>query len=243
MAPSISVVTVTLNAEHLLPRLFASLRGQSDTSFDYIVVDGASRDGTWRLVDEARDIVTDAVSEPDCGLYDALNKAVRRVRSEYYLVLGADDTLHRDAIKNYKKAAQDTSADVVVAGVMADDTIRSGFRRNRAWLGHSAMVTSHSVGMLIRSRLHDRFGMYPLRYPLLADGYIIKKICTDASVKTVSADFVAGVFGTEGLSHRSLIRVLCESWQIQIDTGEQPFLQYLLFQIRLIKNLFKVIRH
>jgi glycosyltransferase involved in cell wall biosynthesis len=243
MAPSISVVTVTLNAEHLLPRLFASLRDQSDRAFDYIVVDGASRDGTWRLVDEARDIVTDAVSEPDCGLYDALNKAVRRVRSEYYLVLGADDTLHRDAIKNYKKAAQDTSADVVVAGVMADDTIRSGFRRNRAWLGHSAMVTSHSVGMLIRSRLHDRFGTYPLRYPLLADGYIIKKICTDASVKTVSADFVAGVFCTEGLSHRSLIRVLCESWQIQIDTGEQPFLQYLLFQIRLIKNLFKVIRH
>jgi glycosyltransferase involved in cell wall biosynthesis len=242
MDPSISVVTVTLNAERVLPHLFASLRAQSDRSFDYVVIDGASQDRTWNLVEEAGDIVTCAVSEPDCGLYDALNKAIRRVRSDYYVVAGADDTLDPDAIRNYKRAARETGADVIVAGVKVSDSVRSGYRPNRAWLGHSAMITSHSVGMLIRSSLHGRFGEYPMRYPLLADGYIIKKLCTNADVKTVEAGFVAGEFSVDGISHRSLIRALCESWQIQIDTGEQPLVQFLLFQIRLLKNLFKIVR-
>lgn len=242
MDPSISVVTVTLNAESVLPNLFASLRAQSDKSFEYVVIDGASQDGTWNLVEEARDIVTYAVSEPDCGLYDALNKAIRRVRSDYYVVMGADDTLHPDAIRNYKRVAQETGADVIIAKVKVSDGIRSGYRPHRAWLGHSAMITSHSVGMLIRSNLHGRFGEYPMRYPVLADGYLIKRLCANPTVKTVEGDFVAGEFSIDGISHRSLIRALCESWQIQIDTGEQPIVQFLLFQIRLLKNLFKIVR-
>jgi glycosyltransferase involved in cell wall biosynthesis len=205
-------------------------------------MDGASRDQTWQLVQEAGDIVTSAVSEPDCGLYHALNKAISRVRSDYYLVMGADDILYPDAIKNYRTAAEESGADIVVAGVKKDKILRSGYHRNRAWLGHSAMITSHSVGMLIRTSLHERFGEYPLRYPILADGYMIKKMCTDPGVNTIQRDFVAGEFCTGGLSNRSFLKALCENWQIQVDTGEEPVRQYVLFQLRLIKNLFKVVR-
>jgi glycosyltransferase involved in cell wall biosynthesis len=242
MAPSISVVTVTLNAQQVLPRLLASLRAQTDRSFDFIVVDGASRDQSWQLVEESHDIVTCSLSESDCGLYDALNKAVRRVRTDYYVVLGADDTLYPDAIENYKRTAQETAADVVIAGVMVNDSVRSGYRPHRAWLGHSAMITSHSVGMLIRTNLHAMFGEYPMKYPVLADGYIIKRLCTAENVKTIEGHFVAGEFCANGISHRNLIPALCETWQIQVDTGEQPVVQYLLFQFRLIRNIFKIIR-
>lgn len=242
MRPSISVITVTLNAANVLPRLLASLRAQSDRDFEFLVVDGDSHDQTWQLVKDARDIVTYSVSEPDCGLYDALNKAIRRLRSDYYLVVGSDDTLDRDAIKNYKRAAEETGADVIIANVKVNDRIKSGFRPGRAWLGHSAMITSHSVGMLIRSNLHSRFGEYSMRYSILADGYLVKTICTDPGVKAVAADFLAGEFSTQGISHHSLTRALCESWQIQIDTGEQPVVQYLIFQLRLLKNLFKIVR-
>jgi glycosyltransferase involved in cell wall biosynthesis len=242
MSSSICIVTVTLNAGSVLPRLIASLRSQTDRHFDFLVMDGASRDQTWQIVQSARDVVTDAVSEPDCGLYHALNKAISRIRTEYYLVMGADDVLDPKAIENYRSAVEASGADIVVAGVRKDMKIRVGYRRNRAWLGHSAMITSHSVGMLIRKSLHDRFGEYPLRYPILADGYMIKKMCTDPNVKTIQGDFLAGEFCTGGLSNRSFIKALCENWQIQLDTGEEPISQYVLFQMRLIKNLFKVVR-
>jgi glycosyltransferase involved in cell wall biosynthesis len=239
--PSISVVTVTLNSAKDLPRLIDSLRAQVDRNFEVVVIDGGSKDGTWDIVESARDVISYAVSEPDRGLYDALNKALRAVRTEFYLVAGADDVLYPQAVADFRAVAQRTGADVVVAAVKAGDTIRRGLHVGRAWLGHAAMTTSHSVGMLFRTRLHDRFGEYPLRYPILADGYFIKRVCTAEDVKAVAADFVAGEFGMKGCSTRNLTRVLCESWQIQLDTGESPFVQYLLFQLRLLRNLPRIL--
>ncbi len=240
--PSISVITVTLNSVNDLGRLIDSLRKQTDRDFDYLVVDGGSSDGTYDLIQASRDLVTYTVSEPDSGIYDALNKAVRAVRTDYYVVVGADDTLYPDAVANYKTAVQNGGADVVVAGVRAGSTVRRGFHRSRSWLGHAAMVTSHSVGMLFRKQLHEQFGYYPARYPILADGYFIKRVCTAPNVRTVAADFVSGEFGINGLSNRSVAETLCELWQLQLDTGENPVVQYLLFQFRLLKNLPRIIR-
>lgn len=239
--PSISVVTVTLNSAKDLPRLIDSLRAQEDRNFEHVVIDGGSSDGTWDIVERSRDVVTYAVSEPDRGLYDALNKALRAVRTEFYLVAGADDALNPQAIANFRTIAHQTDADVVVAAVKAGDTVRRGLHVHRAWLGHAAMTTSHSVGMLFRTRLHERFGEYPLRYPILADGYFIKRVCTAKDVKAVAADFVAGEFGMQGCSTRNITRILCESWQIQLDTGESPIVQYLLFQLRLLRNLPRIL--
>jgi hypothetical protein len=156
--------------------------------------------------------------------------------------VGADDLLNRDAITNFKSLARSTNADIIVANVKIGDRTRKGYHAKRAWLGHSAMITSHSVGMLIRTNLHDRFGKYPLSYPILADGYMVKTLCTDASVKTVSGDFLAGEFCDRGISNLNITRVLCETWQIQIDTGENRLIQYLLFQFRLLKYLHKILR-
>ncbi len=241
MSPSISVVTVTLNSANPLPRLIDSLRRQTDRDFEYVVIDGASRDGTWDIVQAARDVVTYAVSEPDQGIYDALNKALRALRTDFYVVMGADDFFYPEAIARFKSVVRETGADVVVAAVKAGPVIRRGLHIERAWRGHAAMVTSHSVGMLFRARLHERYGNYSLRYPLLADGHFIKRVCTAADVKTVAADFIAGEFGMGGSSGRNLVAALCESWQIQLDSGERPLVQYLLFQLRLLRNLPRII--
>lgn len=241
MNPTISVITPAINVKQLLPRLIASLRAQTDRDFKLIVIDGASTDGTQAEIAAASDIVTFTVSEPDHGIYDALNKGLRAVETDYYLVMGADDTLCPDAIANFKSAIQGTGADVIVASVKAGNSIRRGYHRRRAWLGHTAMVTSHSVGMLFRSELHKRFGEYSRRYPILADGFFIKNVCQASDIKVSEADFIAGEFGINGMSNRNFIKVLCETWQIQVDTGENPILQYFLFQLRLFRYFARVI--
>lgn len=240
---AICVVTVTLNAGESIRRLIDSLRKQTDRSFEYVVVDGASTDDTCKIIHESSDVITYSTSEPDRGLYDALNKAVHIAskRAEYYLVLGADDILYPEAIENYKSVARRTDADVVVAGVKAGGGIRKGFHRRRAWLGHSAMITSHSVGMMFRCALHDRFGEYSLRYPLLADGHFIKRVCTADGVRVAAEGFTAGEFGLGGISNKELVRALCETWQIQNETGENRVVQYLLFQMRLLRFLPRVL--
>ena len=95
---TISVVIVTLNEETNLPGLFDNLRAQTDRRFELRIIDGGSMDGTNALVRMAGDLVTYHVSELEFGFYDALNKAVRAVRTEVYLVIGADDRLAPDTI-------------------------------------------------------------------------------------------------------------------------------------------------
>jgi glycosyltransferase involved in cell wall biosynthesis len=240
VGPTISVVTVTLNEEKNLPGLFENLRAQTDRDFKLVVIDGSSTDATNDLVRAAGDLVVHHVSEPDFGFYDALNKAVRAVRTDFYLVLGGDDRLAPDAIANFRAAA--VNADIVVAAVQAGGRLRSGLHPRRACVGPSRTITSHSVGTLIRTSLHDRFGLYSLRYSVLADWHFIKRVLATPEMRAASADFVAGTFSMAGVSNRNFARTLCELWMVQRETGENPLVQYLLFQVRLIKGLLRVIR-
>ncbi len=242
--PTISIVTITLNEENNLPALFASLRAQTDKDFDFIVMDGASKDGTIALLQGAGDLVTQCTSEPDFGFFDALNKAVRQVRTDYYLVLGADDALAPDAVANFKASAAAAVGDVdlVIAAVDADGRILRGYHPEKRWLGPSAMYTSHSVGTLIRTALHQRFGYYSFKYAIYGDGLFVKKVMIAPGTRVTEGDFVAGIFCTQGFSAADLVRSTCELWMMQRETGENRLLQFLLFQLRLLRNLRRVMQ-
>lgn len=228
----ISVIVVTLNEEKNLPGLFECLRVQTDRRFDLIVIDGGSKDATNALVEKAGDLVTYHVTEQDFGFYDALNKAVRAVQTDFYLVVGADDRLAPDAIANFRATVG--NADIVVAGVEAGGQIRRGFHPQKAWIGPSRTMTSHSVGTLIRTALHEKFGYYSFRYPTLADWHFLKRVFATTATRVCSAPFVAGAFAMDGVSNRNRARTLCELWLVQRETGEGPIMQYLLFLMRLL---------
>jgi len=123
MKPTISVITVTFNTAKLLPGLIESLRAQTDRDFEWIVVDGASTDETIHLIKSAGDVVTNWISEPDFGIYHALNKAVRMATGQYYLVMGADDRLNPDAIAQYREHAYRSKADIITAMIMRNGKI------------------------------------------------------------------------------------------------------------------------
>lgn len=239
---SISVVTVTFNAVKDLPRLVDSLREQTDRNFDWIVVDGASKDGTQGVIADAHDLVSTTISEPDNGFFHALNKAIKLVKTEYYVVLGADDVLFPEAIAKFRECAKRTNADMIVAGVTMGKKIVKRYRPNRRWRSPGAMFTSHSVGTLLKTALHARFGQYSYRYPIFADSLFMKQVATSDGTTVALGDFVAGDFCMEGgISKADFVRALCELWLVQRQTGENKFLQFVLFEMRILLHLFRVI--
>ncbi len=82
---------MTYNAASVLPPTLKSVAEQSFRDFEYLVIDGASSDDTLRLVDEAAIAGTVVWSEPDKGLYDAMNKAIDRAKGDYLIFLNAGD--------------------------------------------------------------------------------------------------------------------------------------------------------
>lgn len=92
--PLITIITSTYQAVDHLPRTIRSVREQEYDSFEWIIVDGASTDGTVDLLSENQDIVTAFISEPDDGIYSAWNKALKLAAGEWIIFIGAGDWLY-----------------------------------------------------------------------------------------------------------------------------------------------------
>jgi|SRR6185437_2738716 len=242
--PSIAVLTASRNAASTLPALFETLKSQSLRDFEWIVVDGASTDGSVTLLNRfAREFDwVKWTSERDFGLYDALNKGLRRIQAPLYVVVGADDRLAPDALANYVALARSSGADVILADVSIEGQRRGGFKPGRGWLSHAAVFRgSHSVGMAIRTALHSRFGEYSSRFPLLADGLLLKTLVRAKDVRFFQADFIAGDFSRGGMTGRRKAQILAETWQIQLLTERHPVLQTLLFLGKLLLRMPAVV--
>ncbi len=91
-----TVVTVCFNAEKVIGNAMQSLRTQSYSNYEWLVVDGASRDLTLDIVNSAHDLPVRVISEPDKGIYDAMNKGILASRGDYIFFLNADDAFADD---------------------------------------------------------------------------------------------------------------------------------------------------
>ena len=242
MKPTISIITVSYNAAYVLPGLIDSIRAQTDRDFEWFVVDGASTDGTIELLNESGDVITCWISEPDFGIYHAMNKALQMMTGEYYLVVGADDRLHPDAIAQYRHYAQISGADIVTALIKRNGRVEQRKPR-RPWLyAHHAYVSEHSVGSLIRRQLHEKFGIYSKRYPIGADVLFLKKVCLSPDTKITRADFVAGTFGSAGTSREDRAGAICDYFRAQLETENNKYLQVILFAAKILKNARSMVR-
>lgn len=238
----LTIITATFNAAKHLPRLTQSLREQTDPAFEWIVMDGGSQDGTIDFLQQIHDLPLIYRSEHDFGIYDALNKAIKKASGEYYLVMGADDTLAPDGVANYKKLIADTGADILTASIQREDGKIIARPWGPAWLtGQKAYITDHSVGSVFRKSLHDRptVGLYSRSYPICADHLFVKR-AANSGAKVVAGNFLAGCFGSSGISSRDYVGRLTESFRIQLET-ERKGPQIALFLLRFLKNLPKLL--
>ena len=233
----ITIVTATYNVANVLPSLVESLRRQTDRDFEWIVADGGSTDGTLEILKGADDLNIVLSSQADFGIYDALNRALRQAKGDYYVVLGADDVLNAEAVSNYRKVALETGADMVLARVQAGTSMRCP-ASGKPWLrGHKAFVSEHAVGTLIRRSLHDRFQYYSRRFPIAADQFFLKTVCMAPDIKLVPADFVAGTYAEDGVSGVDTIGAMTEFFRVQLETESSRLLQCVLFMLRLLRHL------
>ena len=91
---TLSVITVTYNAEETLERTLISVGEQSWEHIEHIIVDGNSKDDTMKLIKKYDNDKMHWISEPDKGLYDAMNKAVAMAAGDYLCFLNAGDTFY-----------------------------------------------------------------------------------------------------------------------------------------------------
>src|SRR5688572_5771046 len=110
----ISIVTPVYNARATVGRTITSVRSQQHSHIEHIVVDGASTDGTTELLQSERSSIDLLISEPDRGIYDALNKGILKATGDVVGILHADDFYPDERVLSDVAAAFEASAAEVV---------------------------------------------------------------------------------------------------------------------------------
>ncbi len=185
--PRLSVLTVVRNGEATLEACIRSVAAQTYPNVEHIIIDGASTDGTLEILRRNDSALEVWISEPDSGIYNALNKAIRLCSGRHYVVLGGDDLLLPMAAESFMRHAD---KGLVVFGWVFFESPRKGAMRIRA----------HSGGCLIHIEAHRRFGLYDESYRIAADTRFL--MAARRAGVTAEIDDIVGVFAAGGASGR-----------------------------------------
>jgi hypothetical protein len=234
--PLITVLTPTKNSCPDISRLAQALEIQTSLEFIWLVIDGGSHDDTISIVRNAKIPHINIVKSNDFSIYHALNIGLNAITTSFYLVIGSDDVPSRDCIANYVlQLRRDPTVDLVFQAVCINDNHVKP-RSSLGWLyGMHGLGSSHSLGTLIRTSLHQRYGKYSKEYPRLADQYFIKKAAYGGS-RLARLASSAGQYSTSGYSSQSKHAYLLEFYLMQLQTERVALLQHFLFCFRWFKH-------
>jgi len=98
-SPLVSIITVVYNGEKYIEQTINSVYNQTYNNIEYIIIDGKSTDNTINIIKENEHKITDWISEEDDGLYDAMNKGVKRAKGELIGIINSDDWYELDAVE------------------------------------------------------------------------------------------------------------------------------------------------
>ena len=205
-SPVLSIITVTYNAAPFIIPTIESVISQSYENIEYIIIDGDSKDGTKQLIQKYQSRLAHFITEPDEGLYDAMNKGIKLATGDFLLFLNAGDTLYKKhTISNSFKYYQET-VDVLYGETMMIDearksigtrseTTRRKLPKNMTWEDMKyGMVVCHQ-SFIVRKDIAP----YYIDHNLCADiDWVIN--CLKASRKIVNTHQIIANFLIGGVS-------------------------------------------
>ena len=241
--PTVSIITAVYNNADVISVALDSARGQDYPNIEHIIIDGGSTDGTLDVLDKYREQIAVMVSEPDNGIYDALNKGIERATGKYVAFLHSDDVFHsRSTISNLVAQAEAQNAefccsDVIIVDQESDRIIR--FYRShffKEWLFKIGWMPPHP-GCLFQKALHDEFGLYSTKFKIAGDFDFMVRIFFGRKIKWTYLDQVTMKMKRGGASNSGLDskrRIARELTQSLKDNGVDawPILQLLRYPIR-----------
>lgn len=215
----ISVVTVTYNCENVLERTIKSVIEQTYANVEYVIVDGNSKDATVDVIKKYEENITRWLSEPDNGIFDAMNKSLEYVTGDYVIFINAGDFFVNNHVISDVFDGKQYDDDLICGDFYVQNDLGYLLRKaNPIYLFtpspkelvfksqgicHQSLFTKSSVLKEVK---------FDLRFPLGADYNTTAKVFYKGNHKLRNVGFPIAVFDDSngGASHDCIIRVLME---------------------------------
>ena len=204
LSTKISIITVVYNAVATIEQTILSVVKQDYSNIEYIIVDGGSTDGTLDIVKKYEEKIALWLSEPDHGIYDAMNKGLTYATGDYIYYLGADDCLLAPtSISQVVSFLQDNpEVDVLCASVMMVDSVyriekvySSNFSEADVLSGYN---TPHQ-GMFVRREILQKY-RFDTSYHIAADYKNFLKFYLDQNIALKKTAMIVAYYANDGVS-------------------------------------------
>ena len=214
----VSLITATYNNSATIAGCIGSINNQTYKNVEHIIIDGASKDNTVGIIKSMANRVSQIVSEPDCGIYDALNKGIRLANGDIIGFLHADDEL-----------ADPGTLACVISGFKDDDTsgvfgdlvyVDKGNINNilRYWKSRPFQSANLKYGwmpphptLFLRKEVYQKFGLFDLDYKIAADYEFILRILKDSKLLIEYIPSIITRMRTGGASNKSIKNIFRKS--------------------------------
>lgn len=216
---SLSIITVTYNSELYIREVLNSVLAQGYHNYEYTIIDGGSEDTTIQIIEEMLPQFFGRlkyISEPDNGIYDAMNKGIRMASGDYIGIINSDDRYTDDCFTSVIRTIEESSSkpDVVFSDLKRIDQNGSpcgifvgdlkGLKRG--------MTVNHPT-CFVRREAYEKYGIFDLKYRIVADYDLMLRIYhsggTFVKCNTILAEYRDG--GTSFNNYNSVL----EKYRIQ----------------------------
>lgn len=218
----ITLITATYDSEKNIADCLQSVARQTYNNIEYIVIDAGSTDGTIRYIERSK-LVNKIISEPDKGIYDALNKGIKMASGDIIGFLHSDDLLNsKNTLSNIQKVFQETDADGVFGDLLLinkkniNKTVRKWKSQNfQTKLLERGWMPAHPT-LFLKKKVYEKHKLFDLSYKISADYDFMLRIFSDTALKFVYLPIVITkmrVGGASNGSFKKFIQKTIEDYQ------------------------------
>ena len=205
----ISLITVSFNAENTINRCIQSVLSQTFKNIEYIVIDGGSTDKTVSVIERYKPYLTHLISEPDNGIYDAMNKGIRLAQGHIIGMLNADDYFADETILSTIAGVFKKNTIDIVYGDL--DYINKSGKVIRRWRSGEVSLINFNLGWMpahptfyCKRYFFEKFGSYSLHYGTAADYELMLRFLYTHKLQATYINKVIIKMENGGKSNRSL---------------------------------------
>lgn len=202
-AVKVSIITVCYNSRNYIQQTIESVLNQTYSDIEYIIVDGGSTDGTLDIIRQYEERFSGRmrwISEPDRGIYDAMNKGIDRASGELIGIINSDDYYEPDAVENAVEAYEEHQPYQIIYGMVR---VMENGHEKQVYLNRHEMVESAALAhpaCFLSKKLYCDKGKYSLHYRIVSDWELFLRIRNDRDILYKPVYKILANFRTGGAS-------------------------------------------
>jgi len=240
----ISIITVCFNSAETIRDTIESVLAQDYAEIEYIIIDGASKDNTLNIVNEYRDRIATVISEPDKGIYDAMNKGIKAATGDVVGILNSDDFFSSSSsisklVSGFNESVDAVYADLVYVKQHDPNRFSRLYSSNSfaKWKIRFGFMIPHPT-FYVRRELFQQLGYYKLNYRVAADFELMARFFK-AGLRTQRVDAIIVSMREGGVSSAGLKWRIHQNMEISRACNENGI--FTVFPLLLIKLPFKLL--